>query len=101
MSNWLRVDDGNSTTTAEYQTWAVRDAALDWIAGVGNEPWFAMVCFQAPHSPFHNPPPLPPRPPFPPPTKRELFERMLTEADAALGAPLPDLDRVPGRSGPP
>lgn len=55
-SLWRRVEDGTSYVETLYNTRQVADSAIDWALGVGAQPWFALVCFQALHSPFHNPP---------------------------------------------
>lgn len=54
--NWRRVVDGAPRMTDRYATSACVDDALAWI-GRQNGPWFCMVAFQAPHAPFHAPPP--------------------------------------------
>lgn len=85
-TDWTRVDDGTSSRTTRYQTFAVRDAFLQWHAAIPHdEPWFAMVCFQAPHSPYHAPPGKNPNQLYLP---RQKYEFMLTAADRALGAML-------------
>lgn len=55
-SNWRRVEDGTSSVETLYNTRQIADAAVAWMVESESSPWFALVCFQAPHSPFHNPP---------------------------------------------
>lgn len=54
--NWRRVVDGVPRMTDRYATSACVDDALNWI-GRQRGPWFCLVAFQAPHAPFHAPPP--------------------------------------------
>lgn len=88
-SNWIRVDDGFSRSTAVYNTTAIRDAFLDWWqTSAGSAPRFGYVAFQAPHGPFHLPPAgiLPAGYPVPAnPTPRELYECMLVSLDFVIG----------------
>jgi arylsulfatase A-like enzyme len=54
--HWRRVVDGVATTSSRYATSACVDDALRWIR-VQDRPWLCVVSFQAPHAPFHRPPP--------------------------------------------
>ncbi len=54
--NWERVVDGVPGVETGYATTVVVDDALAWI-GQQSEPWFAMINFNAPHLPYHAPPP--------------------------------------------
>ena len=89
---WQRVDDGSSRESTEYNTWAVRDEAIAWIetAEVDSKPWFAMVCFQAPHPPFHVPPSF--EEPEDKLTHREMYVMMVEELDRAIGSILDAVD---------
>ena len=91
-NDWLRVDDGISATTQEYQTTAVRDAFLGWWPSTPG-PRFAYVCLQAAHVPLHVPPAsiLPPGYPTPV-TEREKYEAMLVSADWVIGDMLSVVD---------
>lgn len=56
---WTKTINGvtganNSTTT--YATTDTTNDTIDWINARGNNPWFAWVAYNAPHSPFHKPP---------------------------------------------
>lgn len=89
-TDWNRVADGASTRSSQYQTWAVRDDFLAWHDALPpDEPWYAMVCFQAPHAPFHIPPNYPQGQLL---LHRDRYELMLEEADRALGAILARVD---------
>ncbi len=89
---WLRVDDGKSFLSSEYQPTALRSAFLSWWAGT-RAPRFGYVGFQLPHSPMHAPPPE-----FLPAgfevgtNSRELYEAMLAAADFELGEILAAVD---------
>jgi arylsulfatase B len=91
-NDWVRVDDGVSATTQEYQTTAVRDAFLSWWPSAPG-PRFAYVCFQAAHVPLHVPPAsiLPPGYPTPI-TEREKYDAMLVSADWVIGEMLNVVD---------
>jgi arylsulfatase A-like enzyme len=94
-SNWMRVDDGVSGLTSEYQTTAVRDAFAGWWNEPHAAPRFAWVGYQAAHSPFHVPPRGQLRPPTPPGgtfSVREKFELMIESLDQMLGDMLGELD---------
>jgi arylsulfatase A-like enzyme len=54
--NWRRVVNGVPAMSSRYATSAAVDDALSWI-GQQNGPWLCFVAFQAPHAPFHAPPP--------------------------------------------
>ncbi len=52
---WERVENGVARTVTDYATTRVVDDALDWIT-TQEAPWFALVAFHAPHTPYHLPP---------------------------------------------
>jgi arylsulfatase A-like enzyme len=54
-NNWLRFEDGVSYMNTHYHTTAVRNQFIFWWA-TNPGPKFAMVSFQAAHTPFHDPP---------------------------------------------
>ena len=87
---WLRVDDGFSRISREYQTDAVRDEFRDWWVSTPS-PRFAYVAYQAAHSPFHVPPSMG----VPGPIKftdRKMYEFMVTSLDDAIGEMLAVID---------
>ncbi len=56
---WTKIINGvtgptNGTTT--YATTDTADDTIAWIDAQGDEPWFAWVAFNAPHTPYHKPP---------------------------------------------
>ncbi|HEX5012497.1 MAG TPA: sulfatase-like hydrolase/transferase [Planctomycetota bacterium] len=55
-TNWVEVVDGVPSPSTVYNTTAIVDSALGLIASTP-EPWFLEVAFNAPHMPFHKPPP--------------------------------------------
>lgn len=55
--NYVKNENGVEFVSPEYATSEQVDDALDVIAGFGNQPWFVMLSFHAPHAPFHKPPP--------------------------------------------
>jgi len=53
---WEKVINGTVTQSEEYASSATTDDTLDRI-DLMPEPWFAYVAYNAPHGPFHVPPP--------------------------------------------
>lgn len=53
--SWQGVENGQSSQQSTYTTTQLVDDAITWIADRQN-PWFAWVAFNAPHTPFHLPP---------------------------------------------
>ena len=82
-----------------YATSAAVDDALSVIEAFGDEPWFVWLAFNAPHKPFHAPPPglhsqaLPPGPigQNEPAYMRAVVEAMDTEIGRLLGSIEPDV----------
>jgi len=54
--SWTRVVNGVGAHESRYATSVAVDDALAWI-GAQTRPWLCYVAFQAPHAPFHRPPP--------------------------------------------
>lgn len=54
--DWTMVENGRESSSDIYTTTRFVDLAIDWIAG-RDGPWFAWLAFNAPHTPFHLPPP--------------------------------------------
>jgi arylsulfatase A-like enzyme len=54
--HWRRVVDGVGATSSRYATSVCVDDALAWIHAQ-SRPWLCVVSFQAPHAPYHRPPP--------------------------------------------
>ena len=55
-TNWTKTTNGTSFTTTNYATTDLVNDAVAWIAARTNQPWFAWVAFNAPHTPLHKPP---------------------------------------------
>lgn len=55
-TNWTKTTNGTSFTTSNYATTDLVNDAVTWIAAHTNQPWFAWVAFNAPHTPLHKPP---------------------------------------------
>ena len=53
--NWSLTENGISNTETEYTTKVFADLSIDWINTQSN-PWFLWLAFNAPHTPFHEPP---------------------------------------------
>lgn len=54
--NWSGFENGTPVRVTEYTTSAFFDKAEDWIGGQ-NQRWFLWLAMNAPHTPFHAPPP--------------------------------------------
>jgi arylsulfatase A-like enzyme len=57
-TSWTKVINGVTSNSTTYATTDVVNDAVAWINArtAGNQKWVAWVAFNAPHSPFHNPP---------------------------------------------
>jgi arylsulfatase B len=57
-TNWTKSINGTTSTVTTYATTDVVNDAVAWIDArtSNNQQWFAWVAFNAPHTPFHNPP---------------------------------------------
>ena len=53
--DWTMVENGRESPSDIYTSTAFVNLAIDWIAAQ-QEPWFAWLAFNAPHTPFHLPP---------------------------------------------
>ncbi len=53
--NWKKTVNGVSSNKTGYLTTDTVDDAIAWT-GAQTKPWLAVVAFNAPHAPFHNPP---------------------------------------------
>jgi arylsulfatase B len=53
--NWPKVENGVDSPSTKYATTAVVDDFLEWKNGI-NAPYFAVLAFHAPHSPYEAPP---------------------------------------------
>lgn len=104
--HWRRVVNGVAGYSSRYATSVCVDDALVWIHAQ-SRPWLCFVAFQAPHAPFHRPPPglhtqsLPPGIPAdtctlpgpdPLPFYRAAVQAMDTEIGRLLGS-LPSGER--------
>ena len=91
---WLRVDDGHSAMSTEYTADAIRDAFLGWHAEMEDQsaPWFAMVCFQVPHAPFHIAPDVPAEVWKKGMSTRDHYESLVRYMDTKLGELLAPVD---------
>ncbi len=57
-TNWPKTINGVTSTVTTYATTDVVNDAVAWInaRAAANQKWVAWVAFNAPHTPFHNPP---------------------------------------------
>ena len=56
-TNWTKVINGaNTLNYTNYATTDLVNDATSWITNRGTNAWFVWAAFNAPHTPFHNPP---------------------------------------------
>jgi arylsulfatase A-like enzyme len=99
-SAWQKVVDGQAALSTTYATRDTTDEAIAALRSMP-EPWFLYVAYNAPHDPFHAPPPALCNPPtcattwcgsLPPnPSNRDLAKAMVEAMDAELGRLLAEL----------
>ena len=53
--DWKITTNGKKGNSTTYHTTAITNTAVEWIAEQ-NTPWFMLLAYAAPHSPFHLPP---------------------------------------------
>jgi len=91
-SDWIRADDGVSRHSSEYNTIAIRDAFIEWWTNTPG-PRFAVVAYQAAHTPFNRPPAcILPRDYSPVETTRGQFETVVASLDFVIGEMLATVD---------
>ena len=90
--SWPRVENGVEQTSSVYATTQQTDDAIAWIQGQAT-PWVCYMTYNAPHIPFHVPPPsLHPQTPNTG-TNRDKYRAMIEAMDTEIGrllANLPD-----------
>lgn len=96
-TNWTKTVNG--VNTAGYTNYATSDLvndATNWIAARGSNPWFVWAAFNAPHTPFHNPPAAlcPSYPANTLTNSRRQFEAMVEALDTEIGRLLSVVDRA-------
>jgi arylsulfatase A-like enzyme len=99
-TQWQKVVDGQASVSTAYATSDTTDDAIAALRSMP-EPWFLYVAYNAPHDPFHAPPPALCSPPacaktwcgnLPQnPTNRDLAKAMVEALDAELGRLLAEL----------
>lgn len=91
--NWLAVENGVSYIEHRYHTLVLRDKFIDWWTRTRG-PKFAVVSFQAAHSPFQEPPqellPYLPKQDFTP--SRFAYEKLIITIDYTLSQILSFVD---------
>ena len=91
---WDKTVDGILTpVTDTYVTTDQVDDALAFVGRAGASPWFCWIGFNAPHSPFHDPPMelLPPGTAIPD-NNRDRYEQSLEALDSEIGRLLDNID---------
>ncbi|MHC4910748.1 MAG: sulfatase-like hydrolase/transferase, partial [Planctomycetota bacterium] len=95
--NFVKSIDGALTTSTTYATTDSVNDAIDTIAEL-QDPWFVWLAFNAPHTPFHNPPQalhsedVPAEPGSDPPVAvRAMIEAMDTEIGRLLDSIDPEV----------
>ncbi len=85
----------NGTVTNDVTTYTTTDQvneAVDFITAQGDNPWFCWLAFNAPHTPFHEPPSdlLPSNPTGT--ANRDLYEKALEALDTEMARLLLSVD---------
>ena len=96
-TNWTKTVNGTSTAgNTNYATTDLVNDATNWISARGTNAWFVWAAFNAPHTPFHNPPAaLCPSYPINTLTNnRRKFEAMTEAMDTEIGRLLAAIDRT-------
>jgi arylsulfatase A-like enzyme len=93
----LEVVNGVATQTNDYTVYTTTDQvndAVTWITDQGSDPWFCWMGFNAPHTPFHEPPAnLAPTGGYSSQTGNEgMYLRMLEALDTEIGRLLGAVD---------
>ncbi|MFT7462022.1 MAG: arylsulfatase B, partial [Pseudohongiellaceae bacterium] len=101
--DWSKnVAQRNEAVQAQVEAYATTqtvDDAITLIDTWSDKPWFLWVAFNAPHTPYHNPPAelhSVPLGPFPNPIKQ--YEAMVEALDGEIGRLLDSLDPVTRRN---
>ncbi|MFM9943792.1 MAG: sulfatase-like hydrolase/transferase [Bacteroidia bacterium] len=55
-TNWTKVTNGVSGTSANYATTETANDAIQWVKKLNDNPFFLWLAFNAPHTPLHLPP---------------------------------------------
>lgn len=96
-TNWTKTVNGaNTMNYTNYATTDLVNDATNWITNKGTNAWFVWAAFNAPHTPFHNPPTnLCPSYPLNTLTNsRRQFEAMTEALDTEIGRLLSVVDRA-------
>ncbi len=89
---WDRTVDGETNTSRRYSTTQQVDDALAWLEGEEG-PWFVQMAFNAPHTPFHEPPAeLHTRELGEDPDNQALLAAMIESMDTEMGRLLAGVD---------
>ena len=96
-TNWSKTVNGTTTAgNTNYATTDLVNDAVSWINARGTNSWFVWTAFNAPHSPFHNPPAAlcPSYPVNTLTNSRRRFEAMTEAMDTEIGRLLASVDRA-------
>tara|TARA_R110002049_G_scaffold285698_3_gene466876 strand:- start:21346 stop:23217 length:1872 start_codon:yes stop_codon:yes gene_type:complete len=84
--NWTKNVNGSTSTSTNYTTTEMTNDAISWINSKGDDPWFCWVAFNAPHTPFHEPPPSLHTQTFSnPATNLEMYKAAVEAMDTEIG----------------
>jgi arylsulfatase A-like enzyme len=80
--NWPKFINGVSVGSTKYATTENADDAISWISNNTQNNWFMTLAFNAPHSPYHNPPQI--ANPNPPTCSTDLSGTVLSRYQAMI-----------------
>lgn len=85
--------NGTPRPERDYQTDLFANAARDFIAQAGDEPFFLSVAFNAPHNPLQAPKKLVDKQPFDLPEHERVYYAMIESLDYNIGTVMDELER--------
>ena len=84
--SWDKTVNGVTSTSTNYVTTDLTDDAIAWINSKGDDPWFCWLAYNAPHTPFHQPPASLHTQTFStPPTNLEMYKAAVEAMDTEIG----------------
>ena len=96
-TNWTKTVNGvNTMGYTNYATTDLVNDATNWITNKSTNAWFVWAAFNAPHTPFHNPPTnlCPSYPAGSLTNSRRQFEAVVEALDTEIGRLLSVVDRA-------
>ena len=91
--SWNKTVNGVTSTSTTYATTDLTNDAISWINSKGDDPWLCWLGYNAPHTPFHEPPASLHTQTFStPPTNLEMYKAAVEALDTEIGRLLSSID---------